>query len=218
MRHIVAGGGGGRRREGGQMQSGYRRTRHRLATIAACVAVAAATGVAAKVKIHAQWDKTFAFGTIQTWAWHPNGAGDIRMAVSQYDNPEAMKKQYEPVIVDAVAKAMQARGLAQAAPGQTPDVYAHYYVLISVGQNRQVMGQFVPPYAAWALPPFAGATQSLKIVPEGSLVLDISNSANNDPIWRGIAEAEIDRQRSDAEREKRLREAIADMIKKFPRK
>jgi hypothetical protein len=37
-------------------------------------------------------------------------------------------------------------------------------------------------------------------------------------VWRGIAEAQVDRQRSPAERDKRIREAVAELLKKYPPK
>jgi hypothetical protein len=37
-------------------------------------------------------------------------------------------------------------------------------------------------------------------------------------VWRGIAEAKVDRQRTPVEREKRLREAVVELLKKYPPK
>ena len=40
---------------------------------------------------------------MRTWAWNPQGAGDVIMARTQEDDAEAMKRQVEPLIMDAVA-------------------------------------------------------------------------------------------------------------------
>ena len=53
------------------------------------------------------------------------------------------------------------RGLTLVSAGQ-PDIRIHYYLLVTVGMDAQVMGQFLPPVPEWGVPPFAPATQSLK--------------------------------------------------------
>jgi hypothetical protein len=37
-------------------------------------------------------------------------------------------------------------------------------------------------------------------------------------VWRGIAEAEVNRQRTPVERDKRIREAVGELLKKYPPK
>ena len=49
-------------------------------------------------------DKTFDFKPVRTWAWNPKEAGRVIMSRTQDDDPEAMKRRAEPVIMDAVAK------------------------------------------------------------------------------------------------------------------
>ena len=78
--------------------------------------------------------------------------------------------------------------------------------------------QFVPTVPEWGIPPFSyGATQSLKVIEEGSLILDVTSAEKRVLIWRGMAVAELQRKRTPQERDARLREAIADVIKKFPK-
>ena len=197
--------------------------RRAVSAVRVPLAVALACGLGAAVlsagpKIRAQQDKTFDFAPIKTWAWHPDGAGDVRMAVTADDNPAAVKEKVDPVIQDAVEKELSARGWQRAAAGQTPQVYVTYYVLISTNQSRQTMGQFVPTVPEWGIPPFSyGATQSLKVFEEGSLLLDLTEATKRNIVWRSQAVAELQRKRAPAEREKALRAAIADMMKKLPK-
>jgi len=65
--------------------------------------------------------------------------------------------------------------------------------------------------------PFVGRTHSLKMYVQGSIVLDVMSPTGR-PMWRGIAQAEAHRDRPQAEREKNVREAINDLIKRFPPK
>ena len=69
---------------------------------------------------------------------------------------------------------------------------------------------------SWGLPLFPQATQSLKIMNQGALVIDLSAKGN--VVWRGVAQAEI---KSDMERKRRedlLRGAVRDLLKRYPPK
>ena len=181
-------------------------------TLVLSIAVAAG----AKVKVKVQKDETFSFTGLRTWTWHPDGAGDVKMALTPDDDPAAVRNRFEPVIVDAVGKALSTRGLAASASGAEPDVLVRYFVLISTNQSAQTMGQFAPA-GYWGLPTFSGATQSLRVYEQGMLILDVRSAKSRELIWRGIAQAELDRERSPAERDARLRDAVADIVKKFPK-
>ena len=111
-----------------------------------------------------QFTKSFDFAKAKTWSWHDGGPGEVKMARTADDNPEAVRQAAEPVILDAVAKALPQRGLTAAASGAASDLEVKYYVLITIGTQSQQMGQFLPAVAAWGLPPFSGATQSYKVI------------------------------------------------------
>ena len=170
----------------------------------------------AGVKVRTQFDKTFDFRGMRTWAWHPTGPGEVKMAVTPEDNPEAVRVRFEPVILDAVQKELAKRALQGPGDG-SPQLYVHYYVLISTNMSAQTMGQFVPSVPEWGLPPFSGATQSLRVFQQGSLLIDVTAAATKAIVWRGLAEAELSPDRAPAERDARLRAAIGDLLKKFPK-
>jgi Domain of unknown function (DUF4136) len=173
--------------------------------------------VGASVRIQTQKDDEFAFVGMRTWAWHPDGAGDVRMALTPDDDPEAVRVRVDPIIKDAVPRAFATRGLTMIGAAESPDLHVAYYVLISTNMNRQVIGQNVTAETAWQVPLFAQSTQQLRVIEQGSLILDVSRAATRALVWRGVAQANIDRARTPAERETRLREAITAMIKKFPK-
>ena len=82
----------------------------------------------------------------------------------------------------------------------------------------QTVGQFLRPVPEWGVPPFAPATQSLEIYEQGTLILDIAAAGADRMIWRGSAQAELDRQTSDTSRDERIRSVVKDMLKRFPPK
>ncbi len=168
----------------------------------------------ARVEVRVEHDKAFDFTTVRTWAWHPEAPGDVKMVRTPDDEPEVMKRRFEPTILDAVATELAARGLQQAT--SAPDVTVKYFVLLTTNISRQTMGQFLPSTTAWALPPFAPATQSMKVMNQGSLVLDVN--AQGTVVWRGVAEAEIKTDTDDKKRQALLREAVHDLLRRYPPK
>ncbi|MDH4354221.1 MAG: DUF4136 domain-containing protein [Actinomycetota bacterium] len=167
----------------------------------------------ARVKVDIAFDKTFDFSKVKTWSWNPEGPGEVKMARTKDDDPDAMKAKSEPWILSEVAAEMAKRGLSESA---APDVSVKYYLLLSTTMNSQVMGQFLPGTTAWAMPPFLARTQSMEILNQGSLVLDMT--ANGAIVWRGVAQAQIKLDTTDQKREALVREGVRDLLRRFPPK
>lgn len=186
------------------------------ALLTACAIAGLAGHVTAAVKVKTQFTKSFDFTKAKTWSWHEGAPGEVKMAVTADDNPELVRQRAEPIIMEAVGATLPQRGLAAAAPGAPSDVKIKYYVLITVGTDAQTIGQFLPAVTAWGMPPFTGATQSYSVIERGSLVLDIS--ANKEVVWRGIGQAELKPGQTPEKRAALIREAVADILKKYPPK
>jgi len=170
--------------------------------------------VAAGVDVRTELDKTFDFKTVRTWGWNPEGIGEIKMARTQNDDPEAMRKIAEPVIVAAVNAAMERRGLRFTT--EAPDVALTYYLLLTTTASSQTLGQFLPGTTQWAVPPFGAATQSLEIMNQGGLLLYAN--AKGRSVWRGVATGKIEMDVDAAARDRLINEAVGDLLKKFPAK
>jgi len=184
--------------------------------IAAVLALAVAV-VHAGVKVRAEFDKECDFSKARTFGWHPDGAGEVKLLMREGGDPEQIRKRWEPTIKDAVEKEMTQRGLVPATSG-VPDLYLNYYFLSGPNSEAQTRGQFIGAVPPWGVPDFEMTTTSLKIFEQGTLMLDIIDGPKRQIVWRGIAEAEVDRQRTPVEREKRLREAVGELLKKYPPK
>lgn len=186
-----------------------------LFTLALCALVAAP--IAARVKVRTEFDPKVDFSKLKTFAWPADGNGQVKMMLTKDDDPEALRKRFEPTLVAAAEKALTAKGFVKAAPGQAADFLVAYFALVSVSTSAQTVGQFLPSTVAWGVPPFVASTSALKIFEQGSLVMDVW-SIDKQPMWRGVAQAEMHREKPQAEREKRVREAITDIMKQFPPK
>jgi hypothetical protein len=187
-----------------------------IRSIALPVAMLALTvqAVSARVDVKIDFDKSFNFKAVRTWGWHADGPGEVKMARTQTDDPEAMNKVAAPPILDAVTVAMTRLGLEQV-PAD-PDLAVHYYLLLTTNMSAQTMGQFIPSTMAWGLPLFPQATQSLKVLNHGALVLDMS--AKGTVVWRGVAQAQVKPDTDGRKREALLREGVRDLLRRYPPK
>ena len=189
-----------------------------LAALVVVVAVALLSERAiARVDVKIDFDKTFNFKAVRTWRFDPAGNGEVKMARTQTDDPEAARKYAEPLIVDAITAELVKRGLKSAeASAAPPDVIVTYYLLLTNNINAQTVGQFLPGQTAWGLPPFLASTQSLEVMNRGSLVIDLS--AGDNVVWRGVAQANIKMDADNKKRESLIREAARDLIRRYPPK
>ena len=188
--------------------------RTRLSVIAMTAAVCLLTESAlARADVKIDFDKTFNFTAARTWRFDPAGNGEVKMARTQKDDPDGAKAIAEPNIVDAVNNEMQKHKLQRA---DTPDLIVRYFLLLTTNQTAQTMGQFLPGTVAWGLPPFEQTTQSLKLMNQGALVIDLA--ANGNVVWRGVAQAKVKFDADFKKREALLREAVHDLLRRFPPK
>lgn len=171
---------------------------------------------AAKIKISVQAAPKYDGAGFKTWAWAADGPGQVIMARSSKDDPAPIQKTFGPTIADAVAKELGTRGLTASDVG-TANLHAHYYLLIAVGFNTQQFGQFLPAVPEWGIPPFSGGNQAYEIISTGSVVLDLLSTSGKRIVWRGIAQAEIDSEKTDEQRHARIREAMHDLLLKYPK-
>lgn len=192
-----------------------RRTRPARIALLASLAVIAAGVAFAGIKVQVDHDPGFDFSTLHTWSWHPGGPGNARKIITQDDDSAAFKKQIEPRLLPMVEAELAKRGFTAAQ--NDPDFYVTYYVLVTVGDTEQYMGQFAN-LPKWGLPPVAQQTQSLKIYPKGALILDITSRVTNEVVWRGVANAELKWEEDQGKRDQRVREAIEQLLKRFPPK
>jgi len=183
-----------------------------IALLAAVAVVLAANAVFSRAKVRVEYDKTFDFKPMRAWAWNPQGRGDVITARTANDDREVARQRAEPIIVDAVTTEMPKCGL-QPAMGE-PDLLVRYFLLLTLSTDAQTVGQFLPATADWGLPLFPPATQSLTVKNKGSLVLDLSTK--DKIVWRGVAEAQLDLAVDDKKRESVLREAVRDLLRKYP--
>jgi len=165
------------------------------------------------VDVQIDFDKAVDFKPFRTWAWDLSES-DVVMARTQEDDAKAMKVRAEPIILDAVATEMTRLGLQKAE--SQPDMTLTYHLILTTNMTTQTMGQFLPGTTAWAVPPFAQSTTSLKMMNQGALALVVS--AKGQLVWRGLAQAKVAFDADSKKREAVLREGVRDILKRYPPK
>ena len=187
----------------------------RIVVLAIATAMTLAVHVGLEgVDVNVEHDKAFDFKSARSWAWNPERAGDVIMARTQADDPAETKRRAEPLIMDAVETEMKRRGMQRAAA--QPDLVLTYYLLLATNMTAQTIGQFLPATTAWGYMLTAPATQSIKMMNQGALVLDLS--AKGVVVWRGVAQARVAFEADDKKREAILREGVRDLLKRYPPK
>jgi hypothetical protein len=181
---------------------------------AAAAVVLIAELLSARVDVKIDFDKNFDFTSVRTWNFDPAGSGEVKMARTQDDDPDAMKAFVEPIIIESIGAEMTRLRLTRQA--EAPDVIARYYLLLLTSQNAQTMGQFLPGSVSWGLPPFLQSTQSLEIMNQGALVIDLASRGT--VVWRGVAQAKLKVGLDRKKREQILREGVRDLLRRFPPK
>jgi hypothetical protein len=184
--------------------------------LAAVWVLSGTTFDAAKIKITTQHHQTYPFDTVRTWNWSPDGSGEVKLATTADADPERLRERVEPVLVPAIEREMKARGLEKVSA--SPDVLVNYYVLVTVGQSSQYMGQFLPSTPEWGVPIVMGGTTAVRAYPVGTVLIDMVAPSLKSVVWRGAAQAEVDLDKKPEERRVRLEQAVRDMLEKFPPK
>jgi hypothetical protein len=188
----------------------------RLLVALGMVVMASTLLMAAKAKISVNINEKFSFAGPFTYAW-TTPTGEIKMLQVAENNPDRWRLMWDPTIVSSVDRELAARKYTPA-PLETADIKATYYILIGPDVASQKMGQFMAPTMEWGLPPFQGVATSYSIAERGSLVIDLYSQSRKLVVWRGMIQANINLERTDAQRNASISEAIGDLFKKLPTK
>jgi hypothetical protein len=122
----------------------------------------------------------------------------------------------EARVTAIVDETLAGRGYQKLTDG-TPDFLVGYHVALQGRMDATT----VNTYYGYGWGPWYGAAYGntyTRYYEQGSLVIDIVDARQRRLVWRGTAEAEVDRSGSQERRDSQLREAINRIFKKFPPK
>lgn len=150
-----------------------------------------------------QDDKTD-FAPIRTWAWWETVNADA----PDPDVPELARRR----IKNCIQSELEARGYSWG-PADKADMLVKWVAVAGGSVELAPVGfrfGIDDP-----LNPGTGAGPST--ISEGTLVIDVlSNQPPRKIIWRGVAEATVNRSLSDEERQERIQKAVSKLLASFP--
>jgi hypothetical protein len=182
----------------------------------AVLALCASLGVilAAKVDIEVLRDPNANFTVIKSYTWLPSPPVTTDIAPGVVRDPKVVQAELEPIIVGAVDAEFRKRGIQNVAKGGDVDVV--YYLSHGTTFNASTIGSYYQYAADFYVGPVIGnSTDYLKVIEEGSLVLDVVDDKR--AIWRATAVAKINRENDDAKRRRLIEDAIKKMFAKYPK-
>ncbi len=183
------------------------------------VASLSGCATAAKVSVSSIHDQDAVFTGLETYDWMPEPrerTGDPRI------DDEALNTRIRTTIEAQLA----ANGFQKRASGQ-PDFYIGYHAALDDRLDIEDINSYYNYAAApgmgsglhtavaggWV---YAGSDTKVREYAIGTLVLDIVEPDTRNLLWRGTAQAEIDKKDSADKREQRLKTAVRMMLSGFP--
>ena len=73
--------------------------------------VLATQPAAVRMDLKVEFDTAFNFKAVSTWGWNPAGPGEVKMARTADDDPDAARQRAEPIVVHTVKPEIARRGL-----------------------------------------------------------------------------------------------------------
>lgn len=169
----------------------------RIATLVATASLLLTASALAQ-DVTYDYDKDADFAAVKTYAWTAghNLSDDLN----------------HKRIVGAIETQLAAKGLKQAAPGETPDVLVAYHAGVRQG-DFQVSGTRGGLYR-----PGRWGTARVEQVIVGVLAVEVIDATGNDVMWRGVATKDLDPNASPEKREKNINKAAEKLFKNYPPK
>ena len=158
-----------------------------------------------RVTVMTDHDPSADFGALHTYAWRTGpqtGVGDPR-----FDSPLIDKR-----VRAAVDRMLASKGYRMAAPGSSADFVVGYEAVIREKTSVQTINR----WSGYRAGGWGGSQTYTYDYDEGTLLIDVSNPATKELLWRGSATGVVDPQASPEKREQRINDAVERMLADFP--
>lgn len=155
------------------------------------------------VSVRSDYDPQTDFGAFHTWSWlHEEPA-------------QGVDGLTDGRIRAAVEAVLPTRGLHRAAAGEAADLRLAYHARVE--QRVEAAPAPAPTVAyGWRRGYVAYDTPQLSTYDEGTLVLDLIAPDGTTLVWRGVAKGSVREAGSPEAREKRIREAVEEILDRYP--
>ena len=173
------------------------------------------TGACSSIRVTTDYDRKADYAALKTYNWaepDKNQRTDPRIDWQFVDAP----------VRRAANQELAAKGYTLAGTGQ-PDFTLVYYVVLETREEpvEAILPARCPMYGyrytvsgniSWTL----ASPGQMRQYTQGSLMLDIVDARTNQALWRGTATARLVGNTKPKERERRINEAVKELLQKFP--
>jgi len=158
------------------------------------------------VTVRTDHDTSADFSHLRTYGWLQKPSDLPR-------DPRIDNDLLDSRVHSAVNDELNSKGFSEA---PNPDFRVTYHVML---QSKLDVQSFPVAYG-YGLGRVGAMSTDVRVseYEVGTLLLDVVDSGTNELVWRGSAQARIDPNRTAQERTKLIREAVHDMLKRFPPK
>ena len=166
----------------------------------------------AGVEVEIDHDKSYPFQSLKAFTWMPDT--DKRKG-----DPRVYNDLADARVKNAVQAELIAKGYRKVEAEAEADFMVGYHSLLQDKMSAKTVNDFYGYQGVWSNGYWyqPGLPQTYVYEYEqGTLLLDIVDAESQRLVWRGSAQAELDRNPSPAKREKRLKNAVAEILKGFP--
>lgn len=173
-----------------------------MKTWIAAASLALATAGCSGISTTSDWDESYDFSALSTYAWTEQGAEG---GVSEI----MLRRMYAAVDDD-----LSAKGFSKA-DASTADVLIAYH---TGTQDQQQYDTYGYGAGGWWGGYWGGGmtTTTVRTYTEGTLILDFVDRQKNELVWRGSASKTIDEMDSPEQRVRTVQEAVTKLLKDFP--
>jgi hypothetical protein len=170
-------------------------------------------GGCSSLQVSTDYDRKVDFSKLRTWAWYPT---PTQAVTAEKANPRVSPLTLQRAR-EAIQSVLTAKGYAL-----VPDEKSDFLVAVHAATERHVeVDPFVVGWGwgyGWG-PYWDGywGPPAVYAYDEGILIVDlIENKPDHKLVWRGLAHRPVRHGLSPEEREARIREAVDEMLSRFP--
>lgn len=178
------------------------RTRRNLAILPTLFVSITLISGCATMQIRSDFDPKANFTELKTYDWSASPK-------TNQEDPRINYSLLDTRVKNAVNAQLGLKGYERKG-AEAPDFYVNYYVTTKDKVEFRTYNSNYGTY--WGGP---GSVEAYQYV-EGMLILDVLQPDGKSVLWRGWAEAEIDLDATPERREKRINEAVAKILDRFP--
>jgi hypothetical protein len=156
------------------------------------------------ITVQSDHDPAADFARLRSYGWLQKPSDAPR-------DPRISNDLLDSRVHSAVNDELHSKGYTEA---ENPDFRVTYHVMVS---NKLDVQSFPTSYG-YGLGRVGVAASDVRVseYEVGTLLLDVVDGSTNELVWRGSAQARIDPNRTPQERTKLIRDAVHQMLKRFP--